>query len=128
MHLVRRILIAVVVTLAIAFIGIAWVAPVAMSFYASRKAIPVTRVLPTDLADRSISQATGKRLSYLGHDFEVPWSDLDESKTELFPKDNPHKTMARLHFRSGLQMLIIAAPTHTFADELTKEVKMSPGA
>ena len=99
MGIVRRILV-ILVVLTIAFIGIYWVTPVSMSFHSSSKATPVTRVLPADLKDNSISQAEGTELSYLGYDFEVPWSDLDKSKTELFPKDKPYKTMARFHFRS----------------------------
>lgn len=126
MGIVRRILVTLVAVLTVAFIGICWVAPVAMSFYSSSKAIPVTRVLPADLKDNLISQAEGTKLSYLGYDFEVPWSDLDESRTELFPKDKPNKTMARFHFRSGLQLLVFTGPPHSFYDQYTKEIKMVP--
>jgi|SRR5579872_181893 len=126
MGIVRRILVTFAAVLTIAFIGIYWVTPVAMSFYSSSKAIPVTRVLPADLKDNSISQAEGTKLSFLGYDFEVPWSDLEESKTELFPKDKPDKTMGRFHFRSGLQLLVFTGPPHSFYDQFTQEIKMVP--
>ena len=39
-------------------------------------------------------------MSYLGYGFEVPWNDLDETKTMLYPKDKPEKTRIVLVFRS----------------------------
>lgn len=128
MRILRRVLLTLFVTLTVGFIAVYWVAPVALSFYSSRKAVPVTRVLPTDLTDTSISKAAGTKLSLGGYDFEVPWDDLDGSKTELFPKDKPQKTMARFRFRSGLDLAAFAAPPHSFYDQFTKEIKMSPDA
>ncbi len=129
MRIARRILTTVAVTLAVIFVGIYWIAPVALSLYSARKALPITRVVPTDLRDRSVSQAAGAKLSYLGYEFEGPWSDLDESKTELYPKDKPDKNMARLHFRSGLQLVVITGQPHSMADQMTKtDFKMSPQA
>jgi len=128
MKILRRILIALAVTLTIGFIAIYWIAPVTLSFYSSKKAVPVTRILPTDLTDTSISKAAGTKLSIGGYDFEVPWTDLDDSKTELFPKNKPEKTMARFRFRSGLDLAVFSAPPHSFYDQFTKEVKMSPEA
>lgn len=129
MKIARRILITLAVTLTVASIAIYWVAPVALSLYSSNKALPITRVVPTDLKDRSVSQATGARLSYLGYEFDVPWNDLEDSKIELYPKDSPDKRLAKLYFRSGLRLIIIAGPPHSMADELTKvDIKMSPEA
>ncbi len=127
MKIARRILITVAVTLSVLYIGIYRIAPVALSLYSSKNALPITRVVPTELRDQSVSQAAGAKLAYLGYEFEVPWTDLDQSKTELYPKDKPDKHMARLYFRSGLQMLILAAPPHSFADQFTKtDFKMPP--
>lgn len=126
MIILRRILVTLVVCLTVAFVAIYWVAPVAFSFYTSRKAIPLTRVLPTDLGDTSISQATGTKLSIGDYHFDVPWADLDESKTELFPTGKPEKTMARFRFHSGLQLVVFICPPHSFYDQFTKEIKMSP--
>lgn len=126
--IVRRILITLVVTFIVLFVGIYWVVPVALSFYASQKALAITRVDPINLKDQSVSHASGTGLNYLGHGFESPWADLDESQTELFPKNRPDKSMARLHFRSGLQIVLIAGRPQAFADQFTKDINMSPAA
>jgi hypothetical protein len=129
MKLARRILTTVIVTLAVIFVAIYWIAPVALSLYSSKKALAITRVVPTDLKDLSVSQAAGAKLSYLGYEFDVPWSDLDESKTVLYPKDKPGKSMARLYFRSGLQLIVSIGSPHSMAALLTKtDIKMSPQA
>ena len=129
MKIVRRILVTLAATLTAVFIVLYGIAPVAMSFYQTRYALPITRVVPADLRDESVSPASGTKLDCLDHEFEVPWPDLDESKNEFFPKDKPSKTMARLHFRSGLQVIAISSPPHGFADQFTKsEMKMAPEA
>jgi hypothetical protein len=129
MKIARRILTTLALTFTVLFIGIYWIVPVALSLYSSRKALPITRVVPTDLRDRSVSERAGAKLSYLGYEFDVPWSDLDDSKTELYPKDKPDKSMARLHFRSGLQLIVFTSPPHSMADQMTKtDIKMSPQA
>lgn len=102
----RRIFGAVVIALVVIVASVFYLAPVALSFYAARKAVPITRVVPGELKTRTISQAKGVRLSYVGYDFEVPWNDLDQSKTLLYPKDKPAKTRAVLVFRSGLRVMV----------------------
>src|SRR5579863_9482415 len=104
-----------VVTLAVILAGIYWIAPIGLSFYAARKALPVARIVPTELKDHSVSQAPGTKLSYLGYEFEVPWNDLDEAKTVLYPKDKPQKTRVVLAFQSGLRLMVTAVPPREFA-------------
>ena len=120
MRLARRILITVLCTIAAIFVTVRFVAPIALSFYAARKVPAVARVVPTDLQDHSISQAPGLQLSYAGYEFEIPWDDLDKSKTQLYPKDKPAKTRAVLAFRSGLRLMITAVPPREMADSFTK--------
>jgi len=43
------------------------------------------------LKDTSVSEAPGTKLSYFGYEFEVPWSDLDESQTKLYPAESLRK-------------------------------------
>ena len=117
MRLLRRILITVVITLAVVFVGIYWIAPVALSFYAVKKVPPVARIVPTELNDKSVSEAPGTKLSYLGYEFEVPWSDLDETQTKLYPKDKPEKFIADLHFHSGLRLVVSAGPPRMWAND-----------
>jgi hypothetical protein len=126
--LLRRILLTVVITFTVIFVGVQWIGPVALSFYAARKAPPVARIVPTDLKDKSVSDALGKKLSYFGYEFEVPWSDLDESQTELYPKNKPEKWRADLHFRSGLRLIVSAIPPRSWAAELATDFKVPPQA
>jgi hypothetical protein len=124
MRIFRRILATIIVTLAVIFVCVYYIAPVALSFYASSKAVPVTRVVPTELRDHTISQTPGMRLSYVGFEFEVPWNDLDDSKTQLYPKNKPAKTMAILVFRSGLKIVVTSLRPRESADMWEKEFKM----
>lgn len=126
MKLLRRMLPTVFITLAVIFVGVQWIAPVALSFYAARNALPVARVVPTDLKDKSFSETPGKKLSYLGYGFDVPWSDLDETQTKLYPKDKPDKTRADLRFHSGLRVLVNAIPPRSWAAELSADFKVPP--
>ncbi len=124
MKLFRRILISLVAAFAVVLVGANWVAPVALSFYAARKVPAIAKVVPENLKDNSLSQALGLKLSYLGYEFEVPWSDLDAAKTELYPKDKPDKTRVVLTFRSGLRLMVTAIPSHEFASEFAADFKM----
>lgn len=120
-------LLTVALTLAVIFAAIYWVAPIALSFYAARKALPIARVVPTDLRDLTASQSAGTKLSYFGYEFEVPWTDLDESKTKLYPENRPDKNRVVLTFHCGLRLQMTALPEHEFANEFTGEdFKMSP--
>jgi hypothetical protein len=123
MKLLRRILTTVVITLGVIALVVFWVAPVALSFDAARKASPVTRVVPTDLKDLSVSQVPGTRLSYFGYEFEIPWTDLDESQTRFVPKD--HSGMVGLVFRSGLHLIIGTGPARGLPNEFAREWKLS---
>jgi hypothetical protein len=114
--------------MAVIFVAMRWAAPGALSYYSVKKAPPIVSVVPTDLKDLSISQAPGMKFSYVGYEFEVPWTDLDESQTKLYPNDNTEKTRVDLHFRSGLRLLVTDLPSRGMVDGLPKEFKVSPQA
>ena len=121
----RRILVTLVISCGVILAGAFWVAPMALSFYVA-KTVPATAgVTPTDLSDHSVSQAPGLRLSYVGYDFDVPWSDLDEAKTVLYPKHKREKTEAVLAFHSGLRLVVTAVPARAFAHEFGQELTTS---
>jgi hypothetical protein len=126
MKLLRRIVTTIVVTLAVIFVCIYWVAPIALSFYTARAALPVAKIVPIELKDHSVSQSPGTKLSYLGYEFEVPWNDLDETKTVLYPKDKPEKTRVVLVFRSGLRLMVTAVPPREFAQLFATDFKTPP--
>ena len=125
-RLLVRILVTVGIVLAAVFVSVQWIAPIAFSFYAAKKASPVARIVPIDLKDKSVSKTPGEKLSYFGYDFELPWSDLDETQTKLYPTDSPKKSRVDLRFHSGLRLLVTAVPAREWINGLTEEMKVSP--
>jgi hypothetical protein len=123
--MLRRVLITVVVTVAILFAAGYWGFPIALSFYTARKVPRVARIVPVDLKDASVSLATGKKLSYVGYEFEVPWNDLDETHTKLYPAGKPAKTVI-LAFRSGLRIKVSAIPAHEWNSDPDPEIRAVP--
>jgi hypothetical protein len=119
MRLARRIPITIFCTVAAIFVAVRFIVPIALAFYSAQKVPAVARIVPTELLDHSISQATGKQLSYVGYEFEIPWDDLDESKTQLYPKEKPAKTRAVLAFRSGLRVMVTSLPPREMVDAFT---------
>ena len=45
--------------------------------------IPIVKSVPSELQDLSVSNARGQKLSFMGIEFEVPWDDVDESKSRI---------------------------------------------
>lgn len=123
MRLLRRILITVVVTLVVIFVGV-YLTGVALSFYAARKAPPASRIVPTDLKDKSVSEAPGTKLSYFGYEFEVPWSDLDKTQTKLYPRDKPEKARVAFVFRSGLRLIVTTIDPRSWGDYFVTKLKI----
>ncbi len=116
----HRILRNVALTLLALAAVVYWGAPIALSAYAARKAPSVARIVPTDLKDLSISPAPGMKLSYLGYEFEVPWADLDVSKTRLYPLESSNKYGVILAFASGRRVYMNVAHAHSVADDFAK--------
>ncbi len=114
----RRILVTLAITTAVVFVGVEWIVPVALSYYGARKAPAVTRVVPTELKDQTVSQASGSRLSYFGYEFEVPWNDIDETQTKLYPKEKPTRVV--LVFRSGLRLMITSLPARELINGISR--------
>jgi hypothetical protein len=62
---------------------------------------PILLKVPVRLSDQSISKAPGRRLSYLGYEFEVPWDDLDEAHTKLL------RNWQVISFKSGKMIVFM---------------------
>lgn len=77
--------------------------------YIARK-FPVVKIAPAELAEVSISQGSGTKLSYFGYEFEVPWSDVDEAKTKQVGK------MQVIAFRSGNSIAFSRAQPKEFVN------------
>jgi len=108
MKILRRILATILVIVA----ALCWIGPAGVLYFV-KTAPAVTRLVPTEPKDLSISQALGKKVSYFGYELEVPWSDLDESQTRVFPENNHDRQMAWICFRSGLKLFIVITPLET---------------
>jgi len=118
----RRIIVIVAVTLATIFVGVEWVAPVVMSIDTARKPPRYARLVPVDLQDLTISQASGRKLSYFGYEFEIPWNDLDETKTKL------SRDGVVLTFHSGLQVMVGILPAKFWVNGLASSWHVSPAS
>ena len=114
MKVLRRILI----TLVVIFAALSWIGPAGVLYFA-KSAPAVARVVPTELKDVSISSASGRKLSYFGYELEVPWSDFDESQSQLFPESERDTHMAWTSFRSGLKLFIAISPREARFPEYT---------
>jgi hypothetical protein len=122
----RRILLVAAPASVLVGVGAIWITPATLAFYAARTAPAITRVVPTDLKDQSVSATPGEKLSYVGYEFEVPWNDLDETQTKLYPKDNPAKCSALLVFRSGLRLMVTAVAPREWINGFAARWKVSP--
>jgi hypothetical protein len=86
--------------------------------YIGRKS-PVVKRVPIELSDLSVSQATGKRLSYFGYEFEVPWDDIDESKSRIIGGNK-----AIIAFRSGNVLSVLSGSPREFVNLVLSSGKM----
>jgi hypothetical protein len=68
---------------------------------------PVVKRTPVELSDQSISQAPGRRLTYFGYEFEVPW-DIDEAKSKQVGQ------MQLVAFRRGISLVISRSASKEF--------------
>ena len=62
---------------------------------------PLLWTVPVELADQSISKSAGRKLSYLGYDFEVPWDDLDDANTKRI------RAWQVINFQSGITIVFM---------------------
>jgi hypothetical protein len=86
--------------------------------YMARRA-PVLTQTPAPVRDSTVSTSPGKNVAFCGTEFELPWSDLDNSKTK-----SGINTMT-FHFESGLLTLISCEPPREFVDGVLSSTKTS---
>lgn len=87
--------------------------------YLTRKA-PAVRLAPSQLADLSISSSPTRKLSYFGYEFEVPWNDVDESKSGPIPDTN--KVM--IVFQSGNSLSVWHGSQRAFLNQVLSNDKI----
>ena len=80
---------------------------------------PVAKITPVELPDSSASQAVGKRLSYFGYQFEVPWDDIDEARSKTIAGNK-----AVIVFRSGNVLSVWSGEPHDFVNTILSNGKI----
>jgi hypothetical protein len=118
----RRTLAIVTIALGAVAVGAYWAVPVWLCLSTAAKTPESDRLVPTDLQDLSISQAPGSKLSYLGYEFEVPWTDIDPTETKASSDE------VVLRFRSGLVLMVGSTPAGFWKNGLASGFKASPKA
>lgn len=51
--------------------------------------MPIVKNVPVELPDLSVSRTPGKKLSYFGYDFEVPWDDIEKTIPGCWEETRP---------------------------------------
>lgn len=98
----RRILF-VLITASLLCIAYLWFFGVATMFALEAKYIawkmPLVKRIPTELPDQSIGQVPGRKLTYFGYDFEIPW-EIDNVRSKQVGE------MQLVALRSGNTLLV----------------------
>lgn len=77
--------------------------------------IPIVNSVPVKLQDISVSKEQGERLSFNGITFEVPWNDVDETKSRVVG------TWALIFFRSGNSILLCVTKPKDFMNDMFRD-------
>jgi hypothetical protein len=91
--------------------------PLEARYWAHR--VPILRQTPTSVLDSSFTESTGRKIAFCGSTFDVPWGDLDDTKT----KTGGNSTT--LFFDSGLVALLKCQPPREFVEGVLSSTKMS---
>jgi hypothetical protein len=99
--------------------ALAWffVLPLEARYWARR--VPVLRQTPASVRDSSFTESTGRKITFCGSTFDIPWSDLDDAKT----KAGGNSTT--LFFDSGLVALLKCQPPREFVEGVLSSTKMN---
>lgn len=82
---------------------------------------PVVRNVPIELSDLSISQAPGMKLSYFGYEFEVPWNDVDQTKSRFIGENR-----VLIAFRSGNALSVWKGSPRELVNTVLESGKIDP--
>lgn len=92
-----------------------------MERYKCRK-IPVAWETPVPLGDLSIASNSHRKASFCGYEFELPWDDVDEQKTETVG------SMQVIAFRSRNAFRFSCYPPRDFVSAVIKDMNLDPKA
>jgi hypothetical protein len=82
--------------------------------------IPIVKSVPGELRDLSVSNAPGEKLSFMGIEFELPWDDVDQSKSRVVGN------WAFIVFRSGNSIIVCVSKPKDFMNGVFRDKAASP--
>ena len=82
--------------------------------------VPIVKSVPVELRDLSISQVPGQKVSFMGVEFEVPWGDVDQSKSRVVG------TWAFIISRSGNSIILCVEKPKDFISFISQKQIGSP--
>jgi hypothetical protein len=88
--------------------------------YLTRKR-PVVSLAPAQLTDLTVSRSPGRKLSYFGYEFEVPWNDVDDAKSKMIG-DNKEL----IAFQSGNSLSVWHGSPRAFVNSVLSNDKIDP--
>lgn len=86
--------------------------------YWGRK-IPLLKETPVPLRVTAVTDSLGKKMDFCGTGFEIPWNDLNDSKT----KSGPNSIV--LFFDSGLTVVMKCEPPREFVDGVLDTIRVN---
>ena len=82
--------------------------------------VPIVKSIPVELRDLSVSQVRGQKLSFMGVEFEVPWGDVDQSKSRIVG------SWAFIISRSGNSIILCVEKPKDFINFMSQKQIGSP--
>lgn len=82
--------------------------------------VPIVNTSPVALADFDVSRAEGRKISFKGIRFEVPWNDVDVNKSRVAAG------WAVVLFHSGKSIILCVNPPNNFMKELFRDKAATP--
>lgn len=81
--------------------------------------VPVLAQIPVPVRDASFTESAGRKITFCGSTFDIPWSDLDDAKTKA------GRNSTTLFFDSGLVALLKCEPPREFVEGVLSSTKMN---
>ena len=82
--------------------------------------VPAVKITPVPLADLTVSQSPGGTVAACGYQFETPWPDLDEAKT------NSSAAVTITYYKSGLALAASCFSAHELVNGFLSSYKTTP--
>jgi hypothetical protein len=89
------------------------------AWYFGRR-IPGLARKPVPVRDTTVTQSPGTKLAFCSCEFDLPWTDVDSTKTKV----GPNTTI--LYFGSGLITVVKCEPPREFVDGVVSSTKVNP--